>query len=102
MALCEKELDLREKQLSSYNKAPQPDPLWQDMDKLRLDKQRLVLRLAKQRNAKAKKFENAMKANPHRDPSVGQYIAGGGGAAKGKGQTDLSGKVDELMKEKAS
>lgn len=36
--------------------------------------------------------------NPHRDPSVGQYIAGGGGAAKGKGQKDLSRTAESLMK----
>jgi hypothetical protein len=35
--------------------------------------------------------------NPHRDPSVGQYIAGGGGAAKGKGQKDLSEEANSLM-----
>jgi hypothetical protein len=39
------------------------------------------------------------KANPHRDPSVGQFIAGGGGAAKGAGQKDLSKEVDDMMQE---
>jgi len=41
------------------------------------------------------------KANPHRDPSVGQFIAGGGGAAKGVGQKDLSGESDSLMEHKS-
>jgi hypothetical protein len=44
----------------------------------------------------------AAKANPHRDPSVGQYIAGGGGAAKGKGQQKLQEHVELLLNDEGA
>lgn len=37
------------------------------------------------------------KANPHKEPVKGQFMHGGGGAAKGKGQQDVSDLVDEMM-----
>ena len=90
--LCEREIDLRMRNLEQT--FPDERDNWGKMDKVHLEKQKLLLQLARDRNTKSKKIDAAMeKANPHRDPSIGTYI--GGGAHKAKTH-DLSEFMDSL------
>ena len=103
--LAKEELDIRAKPGSNYA-APTTDEKWEKLEALRLKKQKLALKLAKQRNDESKKWRSGevgstKKGNPHRDPSIGTFMGGGTHKAhSGDGQEDLTSFVNTLMEKK--
>jgi hypothetical protein len=70
-------------------------------DKATQETSTMLARAHEKAAGKAKKsvhlYLDIGKGNPHRDPSVGTFIGGGGGKAMGEGQEDLDAQSKELM-----